>query len=103
MNRLLIHAALAGIVLAMQGCQSGGTWTKSGADPSMVSNDMEECRKLALFRANPPVAPSGSPNARTDISRPGAVGGSAGSNERFVNEQEEIRRCMLRKGYELKH
>ena len=100
MNRLLIPAAFAAIVLVAQGCASG-TWVKPGADNAAVTRDMEECRKLALFRAPPPVAPTGTADARTGGGPVGAMTPAMGSNERFLNEHEEVRNCMLRKGYTL--
>ena len=101
MKRLLAHGFAAVIVLAAQGCASG-QWVKPGADAATVSRDTEECRKLALRRATAPVAPAGSAAARTDGGRVGALTPAVGSNERFVNEHEDIRRCMLGKGYELR-
>ena len=77
-------------------------WTKPGADAAMVARDQDECRGQALGRANPPAVPAGSADARTDGIRTGAMSQTAGSNERFVAEHEEIRRCMLRRGYQLK-
>jgi hypothetical protein len=100
MKRLLpIAAALA--ILSAQGC-SGLNWTKPGADANTISRDLDDCRAVALGRATPPVAPAGSSEATTDGGRPGAMRPAAGSNERFVAEHEEVRRCMLKRGYELK-
>ncbi|HYC46611.1 MAG TPA: hypothetical protein VED01_14150 [Burkholderiales bacterium] len=100
MKRLLAHGVTAALVLIVQGCASG-QWTKPGADAAMVNREMEECRKLALSRATAPVAPAGSPAARTDGGRVGALTPAVGSNERFVNEHEDIRRCMIQRGYAL--
>jgi hypothetical protein len=39
---------------------------------------------------------------RTDGGGPAVMAPAHGSNERFVAEHEEMRRCMLHRGYELK-
>ena len=77
-------------------------WTKPGADAAAVSRDMDACRAMALKAAAAPVAPAGSTEAVTDHARPRAMQPSAGSNERFVAEQEVIRRCMTHRGYALR-
>ena len=99
MSRL---AAACAVVLAtlVQGCSSNMQWTKPGADPSAVARDSEQCREVALRRATIPVAPAGSSEAMSDR-RTGGLSTSGGSNERFVAEQEEVRRCMLKRGYQL--
>lgn len=94
-------AAAAAIVLIVQGCTSM-QWAKPGADAAAVARDQNDCRSAALRRANPTVAGSGSPDARTDGGRPAVMAPAYGSNERFVAEHEEIRRCMLQRGYELR-
>src|SRR5687767_10290155 len=98
----LFYAALfgAGALLA-QGCAQM-QWTKPGADAATIARDQDQCRAQALRRGAPPVAGVGSPDARTDGGRPGVMAPAQGSNERFVAEHEEMRRCMLQRGYELK-
>ena len=101
MKALQRAAAAAVIALIVQGCSSNMQWSKPGADAPMVARDQDECRAVALG-ANRPAAPASSPDARSDGMRTGAMSQTAGSNERFVAEHEEIRRCMLRRGYQLR-
>ena len=96
MNRLLFAAAAA---LTLTACASGA-WTKPGADAAAVSRDLDACRGVALGRATPPAAPSGSSEAITDR-RTGSLARSTGSNERFIEEHEEVSRCMQKRGYTL--
>ena len=63
---------------------------------------MDACRAVALNTAAAPVAPATSSESVTDHGRPRAMQPSAGSNERFVAEQEVIRRCMSQRGYALR-
>ena len=76
-------------------------WSKPGADPARVARDLDACRGQALAGATPPVFTSRSPDASAD-GRPAAMRPSASSNERFVEEHEVVRACMLRRGYELR-
>ena len=93
-------AAAAAIALIVQGCSSV-QWSKPGADPVMVSRDLDACRAQALRGATPPVFTGRTPDASAD-GRPTAMRPAAGSNERFVEEHEVVRACMLRRGYELR-
>lgn len=96
------HATLAAVIaLIAQGCTSL-QWTKPGADAAAIARDQDDCRASALRRANPTIAGPGSPDARTDGGRPVVMAPAHGSNERFVAEHEEVRRCMLKRGYELR-
>jgi hypothetical protein len=90
----------AAIALIVQGCSSM-QWSKPGADAAAVSRDIDQCRAQAL-RGTPAVSPVGSPEARTDGRRPGALAPTAGSSERFIDEHEVVSACMLRRGYELR-
>ena len=88
----------AAIALLASGCATKN-WTKPGADAATVSRDLDACRAGALGGAA--VAPSGSSEAITERGRP-ATQPTAGSNERFLAEHEAARRCMLKRGYELR-
>ena len=101
MKNALCAAILAAAALLMQGCAEM-RWTKPGADAPAVARDQDECRVQALRRGPPPVAGVGNPDARTDGSRSGGMTTAQGSNERFIAENEEMRRCMLQRGYQLK-
>ena len=94
----LIPALLASM---LSGC-ADLHWTKPGADATAVSRDLDACRAVALSTAAAPVAPSASTESVTDHGRPRAMQPTAGSNERFVAEQETIRRCMASRGYALR-
>lgn len=91
----------AALTLAAAGC-AGRHWTKPGADAAAVSRDLDDCRASSLGRTGSPVAPTGSSEAVTDRGRPAIMQPSAGSNERFLAEHEETRRCMAKRGYELR-
>ena len=95
------YAASLGIVLLAAGCAEM-QWSKPGANAAAVARDQDECRSAALGRAGPPVAGRTSLEARTDGSRPPVMAPAQGSNERFVAEHEEVRRCMIERGYTLK-
>ena len=99
MKSALRAATLAAVALTA-GCAEM-RWTKAGADAAAVARDQDECRAQALRRGPPPVAGVGSPDARTDGSRPAGMTTAQGSNERFIAENEEMRRCMLQRGYQL--
>ena len=102
MIRILHLLALAAAALIAQAC-AGPQWTKAGADAAAVSRDLDDCRAVALRRAAPAVAPSSSPQAVTDRGRStNPLTASAGSNERFIDEREEVNRCMAKRGYELR-
>lgn len=98
MIRTLYVLALAAM---LHGC-ADLQWSKPGADAAAVSRDLDACRAVALNAAAPPVAPVASTESVTDHGRPRAMQPSAGSNERFVAEQEVIRRCMAHRGYALR-
>lgn len=99
--KVVSHATLALLALLAQGCAEM-QWSKPGADTAQLARDQDECRAAALGRAGPPVAGRGSIDARTDGGRPPVMAPAQGSNERFVAEHEEMRRCMLQRGYQLK-
>ena len=94
-------AVLAALVLLVQGCAEM-QWSKPGADAAAIAREQDECRAAAIGRAGPPVAGRGSLDARSDGGRPPVMAPTQGSNERFVAEHEEMRRCMMERGYQLK-
>ena len=101
MKTPLHAAAFAAIAVFAHGCAEL-QWTKQGADAATIARDQDQCRAQALRRGPPPVSGVGSSDARTDGGRPIVMAPAQGSNERFVAEHEEVRRCMLQRGYELK-
>lgn len=101
MIRLLYVLAPALVASLLYGC-ADLQWARPGADAAAVSRDLDACRAVALNAAAPPVAPVGSTESVTDHGRPRALQPSAGSNERFVAEQEVVRRCMGQRGYALR-
>ena len=99
--KTVAHAVALSIVLLAAGCAEM-QWSKPGADAAAIARDQDECRSAALGRAGPPVAGRSGLDARTDGGRPPVMAPTQGSNERFVAEHEEMRRCMLERGYQLK-
>ena len=97
--KIVPYAATAAVVLLAAGCAEM-QWSRPGADAALVARDQDECRAQALQRAIPSVAARGTPDARTSM--PGTPPQGQGSSDRFVAEHEEMRRCMLQRGYELK-
>ena len=100
MKTVFYAATLATVALLVNGCGQM-QWVKPGADAAAIARDQDQCRSQALRRGAPPVSGVGSPDVRTDGGRPGVMAPAQGSNERFVAENEEMRR-MLQRGYELK-
>lgn len=99
--KTLSSIALATASVFSSGCAETH-WTKPGADAALVSRDFEECREDALRRA----IPAGVAASASQSMSPGAgpmAGSPAGgtSGTRFVQEQEDVRECMLRRGYRL--
>lgn len=100
-SALTLAMLCAAVTIFATGC-AGRHWTKPGADAAAVSRDLDDCRASSLGRAGSPVAPTGSSESVTDRGRPAVMQPSAGSNERFLAEHEETRRCMAKRGYELR-
>jgi len=92
---------LAALALIVPGCSSMH-WTKPGADAAAVSRDLEACRATALTRAPPPVSPVGTGESPTDRGGNRGMSLARGSNERFVEEHQDVQRCMTQRGYELR-
>lgn len=95
---LVITLALSTALAA--GC-AGSQWAKTGADATTVARDQDECREEALARG----MPRGTPAMTSQ-----GIGRSSGSlaghpatsgNTRVIEEHEDVRHCMLRRGYRL--
>jgi hypothetical protein len=100
-----ISPALAAAVLmsALGGCAGDMRWTKPGADGVAVSRDLDDCRGNALRDATPqgPGVPS---HDGPMLDRGGTTMStrqSGTSNDRFIAEHEDVRLCMVRRGYQL--
>ncbi|MDB5903313.1 MAG: hypothetical protein JWM26_2191 [Betaproteobacteria bacterium] len=103
MNPAFTALVAVALLSALGGCAGDMRWSKPGADAASVSRDMDDCRGNALRHAAPqgpgvptqdgPVLDRG---ATTMSTRPGG-----NSNERFIAEHEDVRLCMLRRGYQL--
>lgn len=98
--KTLLSATILATALLAAGCAQM-QWTKPGADAGAVTRDLNECRSIALGRAAPTVAGRAAPDTRSDGGRPPVMAPAQGSNQRFVAEHEEVRRCMLQRGYQL--
>jgi hypothetical protein len=99
--RALVTAALLSI---LGGCAGDMRWSKPGADAATISRDLDECRGNALLHAAPQGA--GVPTQDGPVLDRGATTmstrQSGTSNERFIAEHEDVRLCMLRRGYQLR-
>jgi hypothetical protein len=102
MNAATLALAVA-LVSALGGCAGDRRWSKPGADAQSVSRDLDDCRGNALRHASPQGA--GVPTPDGNVLSPGATTMSTrqagSSNERFIAEHEDVRLCMLRRGYGL--
>jgi hypothetical protein len=97
----MLIAVVAAALLA--GACAEMRWAKPGADAAAVSRDLDDCRALALQRSSPRGPAIASQDAQV-IDRgasPVATRPGGTSNERFIAEHEEVRVCMLRRGYQL--
>ena len=100
MNTLL-RIGVLGLCIAFGACAEM-RWTRPGADANQASRDLDACRGAALQRSGPRGA---------DVEMRSAVerGTSAASarpagtaEDRFIAEHEEVRTCMLQRGYQLR-
>lgn len=85
---------------SLHACALGGQWTRAGADRASIDRDLEQCREAAL-RGAPAAVPAGSAIAPATAGERLVLVPSRDSNERFVAEQEVVRRCMTGRGYRL--
>jgi hypothetical protein len=78
-------------------------WTKPGADAAAAARDLEECRASALARTGPrsPVVVSQDAQMVDRGGSPTATRPAGTSNDRFMAEHEDVRVCMVRRGYQL--
>ncbi|HUP95647.1 MAG TPA: hypothetical protein VM164_12120 [Burkholderiales bacterium] len=81
-------------------------WTKPGADVNQASRDLDACRGAALQRSGPRgVGAAAGAEMQGTIER-GTIAPStraAGtSDDRFIADHEEVRTCMLQRGYQLR-
>ena len=101
----MMHARVLAftLVVALGACAEM-RWTKAGADPAAVSRDLDECRASALGRAPAQSAGGLSRNTQAIEGTAAPLGTRApgSSNERFIAEHEDVRLCMVRRGYQLK-
>jgi hypothetical protein len=102
MNKPDLLLLLVAAMLVAGGCAEM-RWTKQGADAAAVSRDLDECRASSLARAGPRGAaiPSQDPQMIDRGASPMATRPPGTSNERFIAEHEDVRVCMVRRGYQL--
>ena len=74
-------------------------WTRPGADKAATSNDLEDCRAVALGRSTTQAVAAERGTTTSGVIAPARPSGTA--NERFIAEHEAVRQCMTAKGYQL--
>ena len=102
MKTPILAALVAAAILIAGGCAEM-RWTKPGADAAAVSRDVDDCRANALARAGPrgPGIPSQDAQVIDRGASPMASRPAGTSNDRFIAEHEDVRACMVRRGYQL--
>jgi hypothetical protein len=94
-------AAVLGVCTLLGACAQV-QWTKAGASPDAVARDLDECREVAM-RQSPPacLAPALTQGVNPAFGpMPGSPAASE-SSTRFVEEQQDVRQCMVKRGYTL--
>ena len=80
-------------------------WTKPGADANQASRDLDACRGAALQRSGPRGAGAAGPDMQSTVERGTSASGArpaGAADDRFIAEHEEVRACMLKRGYQLR-
>jgi hypothetical protein len=75
-------------------------WSRPDADAAQVSRDLDACRGTALQRPAPPGAAIR--DSQSGIERLSGLQPAGTSDNRFIAEHEEVRVCMLKRGYQLR-
>src|SRR5689334_17440531 len=92
-------AALLGSFALLAACAQT-QWTKAGVSPDVVARDLDECREVAMRQTPPPgLAPALTQGVNPAF---GPMPGSPAATEsstRFVEEQQDVRQCMVKRGY----
>lgn len=102
MKTLNLAALVAASTLLFSACAEM-RWAKTGADAPTVARDLNECRAGALTGGGPRAPGIATQDAQM-IDRgasPSAARPAGTSNDRFIAEHEDVRVCMLRRGYQL--
>jgi hypothetical protein len=76
-------------------------WAKPGADSAAVARDLDDCRASTLARAGPRAPVVGTQQAPMTDRGPSPSRSASSANDRFIAEHEDVRVCMLRRGYQL--
>jgi len=100
----LLRISLLVICIASGACAEM-RWTRPGADANQASRDLDACRGAALQRSGPRGAGAAGADMQNSIERGTSASGTrpAGtSDDRFIAEHEEVRVCMLQRGYQLR-
>jgi hypothetical protein len=102
MKTLNLAAVLAVPTLIFGGCAEM-RWAKPGADTAAVSRDLDDCRASALTRTGPRAPGVGTQDAQMTGGGASPTSGrpASNANDRFIAEHEDVRMCMLRRGYQL--
>ena len=98
MNALQLPLAAVAVAAALAAC-ADMDWTRPNTDKAATSNDLEECRGVALGRSQMPRVVAEKGETTTGVIAPARPGGNA--NDRFIAEHEAVRQCMTAKGYAL--
>ena len=102
--KTLLRSGVLVLCIAFGACAEM-RWTKPGADANQASRELDACRGAALQRSGPRGAGAASPNMQSIVERGTSASGArpAGtSDDRFIAEHEDVRTCMLQRGYQLR-
>ena len=80
-------------------------WTKPGADANQAARDLDACRGAALQRSGPRGAGAAGADVQSTIERGTSGSGvrpAGTADDRFIAEHEDVRTCMLQRGYQLR-
>lgn len=77
-------------------------WSRPDADAAQVSRDLDACRGAALQRPAPRGAAIREADTQSAIERRSGMQPAGTSDDRFIAEHEEVRVCMLQRGYQLR-
>ena len=102
--KTLLRTGMLVLCIAFGACAEM-RWTKPGTDANQASRDLDACRGAALQRSGPRGAGAAGADMQSTIERgtsPSGARPAGTSDDRFIAEHEDVRTCMLQRGYQLR-